>query len=92
MRTTSGAGRSSCLFASEALVRRARLHWCAGQPVEAREALLAARDGIGEDHRAAAGEAASLMDVLTAVGVQAAPDAADLLLLSLCARAAHCIR
>ncbi|MBK9675235.1 MAG: AAA family ATPase [Betaproteobacteria bacterium] len=85
-----GRRQGSCLFASEALVRRARLHWCAGQPVEAREALLAARDGIGEVTEPLRASGLALMAVLTAVGVQAAPDAADLLLLlSLCARSRH---
>lgn len=73
-----GRRQGSSLFASEALVRRARLHWCAGERAEARAALLAASDGIGEVTEPLRASGLALMETLTAVdiGVDPAPAAA----------------
>jgi tetratricopeptide (TPR) repeat protein len=73
-----GQRQGSCLFASEALARRARLFWCAGQPVAAREAIVAAHDGIGEVFEPLRASGLALMNVLTAIDVDVAPDPDDL--------------
>lgn len=69
-------GRQQCsrLFASEALVRRARLHWCAGDALAARQAALAACEQAGPVCEPLRGSNLALMEILTAVAAGEVPD------------------
>lgn len=61
-----GLRQGSALFVSEALVRRARLHWTAGDEAAAREATLAAREQAGSVTEPLRASGLALMEVLTA--------------------------
>jgi hypothetical protein len=76
-----GLQQGSALFVSEALVRRARLHWTAGDAAAAREATLAARVQAGSVTEPLRASALALMEVVTANDdgpVPGAPEAAAL--------------
>lgn len=73
-----GRQQGSTRFGGEALVRRARLHWCAGEHVAARRAALAARAEAGSVCEPLRGSNLALMEVLTAIGCGAEPDVAAL--------------
>jgi hypothetical protein len=68
-----GLRQGSALFVSEALVRRARLHWAAGDAAAAREATLAARAQAGSVTEPLRASALALMEVLTALDDGPAP-------------------
>ncbi|MBK6293656.1 MAG: AAA family ATPase [Rhodoferax sp.] len=69
-----GQQQGSALFMSEALARRARLHWAAGQASAAREVTLAARAQAGDIIEPLRASALALMEVLTSIDASATPD------------------
>lgn len=73
-----GRQQGSDLFVSEALARRARLHWAAGDAQAARQATLAARALAGEVTEPLRVSALALMELLTSIDSHAAPDPAAL--------------
>ncbi|MBK9574253.1 MAG: AAA family ATPase [Rhodoferax sp.] len=85
-----GQQQGSALFMSEALARRSRLHWAAGQSSAAREAALAARAQAGDIIEPLRASALALMEVLTSIESESAPaDAALGVLESLTTRCRH---
>lgn len=85
-----GRQQGSDLFVSEALARRARLHWAATDAQAARQATLAARALAGDVTEPLRASGLALMEVLTAIDSHAAPDPAALNALeSIAARSRH---
>ena len=85
-----GLRQGSALFVSEALARRARLHWTAGDTAAARQATLEARAQAGHVVEPLRASALALMEVLTAVDEGQPPDPHALALLgSMQARSRH---
>ncbi len=83
-----GRQQGSTLFMSEALARRARLHWAAGQLSAAREAALAARAQSGDIIEPLRASALALMEVLISIESESSPTNAALGVLESCA--GHC--
>ena len=69
-----GLQQGSALFVSEALVRRARLHWTAGDAAAARLATVQARARAGAVAEPLRASALGLMEVLTSIDEQRPPD------------------
>lgn len=69
-----GQQQGSTLFMSEALTRRARLHWAAGQASAARQATLAARAQAGDIIEPLRASALALMEVLSSIEASPTPD------------------
>jgi len=73
-----GRRQGSALFVSEALVRRARLHWSVADASAARQATLEARARAGVVTEPLRASGLALMEVLSSIEVQAGPDQAAL--------------
>lgn len=69
-----GRQQGSGLFVAEALARRARMHWCAAEMPAARRAALEARAQAGAVVEPLRASGLALMELLTSIETQAAPD------------------